>query len=197
MNDERAVGACQINPAAFVSLATIGRQLEAWGKRRMDSCEVEGLEPLLPEIWISRIERMVEAVPNDEELERYALARLLRLTFHLCILAPPALRIAGLGPAEEADLEALLGARQYDGAAMLLLGPEAKVDICRAGNVVEARIGLFAGKATGRGTAATLAQAVLAALVDCLLLDHALIQALRTYPLADESLRKFQSGSHP
>lgn len=197
MNDERAVGACQINPAAFVSLATIGRQLEARGKRRMESCEVEGLEPLLPEIWISRIERIVEALADDDEFDGFALARLLRLTFHLCILAPPALRIAGLSPADEADLEALLEARQYEGAAMLLLGSEAKVDIRRGERKSEARIGLFAGKATGRGSAASLAQAVLAALVDCLSLDHALSQAIRTYPLADDSLRRFQSGLHP
>lgn len=161
----------------------------------MESCDVEGLEPLLPEIWISRLETLATSLKGGK-LDKTALARNLRLAFHLCLLAPEPLRIEGLDRSCGACMETLLDARQFDCAAMLMLGNNPEVEIQRNDKGANARVRLAAREAVGVAFAATLAQAALAAIVDCLMMDYALNQEMLSYPLPGDMPHKYQSGSH-
>ncbi|WP_137679582.1 hypothetical protein [Aurantiacibacter suaedae] len=155
---------------------------------------MEGLEPLLPEIWIRRVE-MLAASLEDDELDKDALARFLRLTYHLCLLAPEAIRIKALDRDNEACLEALLDASQLDCAATLLLGASPELEIHRGRKGAKVSVRLFSGGAIGKAVATTAAQALLAAIMECLLIEHELNQAIQTYPLTGGSPHRSQSGS--
>lgn len=161
----------------------------------MKSCNVEGLEPLQPEVWISRVE-MLAASLQDKRLENGALARLLRLAYHLCLLAPKTLQIEGVSRNSEACLEALLEAGQFDTAAVLLLGTNPMLEIRRHEQGAKVSVRLFAGEAIGNGSGPTMAQAALAAIMECLMMEHELNQTIRAYPFAGNSPRKYQPGSH-
>ncbi|MEN7535914.1 hypothetical protein [Aurantiacibacter flavus] len=161
----------------------------------MDSCDVEGLEPLLPEIWISKLETVATSL-KDDGLDKAALGRNLRLAFHLCLLAPEPLRIKGLDRTCGACMEALLEARQFDCAAMLLLGTNPELEIQSSEKGANARVRLAAREAVGVAIGATLGQAVLAAIVDCLMMDYALNQEILSYPVAGDRPHRYQSGSH-
>ena len=162
----------------------------------MRSCDVEDLEPLLPEIWISRVERIAGSLRHDR-LDLLNLARLLRLACHICRLAPRSLQIEGLNRNRADCLEALLEAEQLDGAAALLLSSEPELEIQQSDMGTKASVRLFRGGAMGKALGSTTPQALLAAILDCLMIEHELNQAIRTYPLSDDSLRRSQSGSHP
>ena len=162
----------------------------------MKSCDVEDLEPLLPEIWISRVERIAGSLRHDR-LDLLNLERLLRLACHICLLAPRSLQIEGLNRNRAACFEALLEAQQLDGAAALLLSPEPELEIRQSDKGTKASVRLFRGGATGNALGPSMPQALLAAILDCLMIEHQLNQAILAYPMSGDNLRRSQSGSHP
>ncbi|OYX66186.1 MAG: hypothetical protein B7Y88_04620 [Sphingomonadales bacterium 32-64-17] len=160
----------------------------------MDSCDVEGVEPLLPEIWISRVQTVATSL-SDEGLDKGSLERILRLAYHLCLLAPKAFQIKTLNGDTEACLEALLSAHQFDCAATLLLGSSPELEIHRSNKGAMVSVRLFRGGAIGKAVASTAAQALLSAIMECLIMEYELNQAIQTYPLTDDTPHKSRSGS--
>lgn len=160
----------------------------------MTICEDRGIEPLLPELWISKIEALSREL-SKEYLEPATLDRLIRLTYHLCMLAPVGRRHAGINSGQEECIELLLDRGQPVAAAMILLGESPRLELSHGDGRTQVRVRLFNSEVEGKGAAQSLVQALLSAIVDCLTMDHLLNQAITADQVPDDRPHKFLSGS--
>lgn len=107
------------------------------------------IEPLAPDAWFARIEKVLERVRNlgDDCPEP-----ILRHTFHLVQLAPPPFRHFLDLDIGEADYEMMLEDADYSGAALALIASGVDCQIARAGRARVISVTLTLGREGPQGS---------------------------------------------
>jgi len=94
----------------------------------------EPLELEIWEPWIARVRKRLQDVGSDKA----ELVKLLRLSFHLCLLAPFGGRLSNLSPTDEPEFEAFLENGLVFSAAQMLVGEDTDLLLSRKGEPAHA-----------------------------------------------------------
>ena len=146
-------------------------------------------EPLDPETWFARLQRLEGATT-----EPLAPDRLIRMTYNLVRLAPLPMRDLLPSPLPEEELEAILDCHAYVDAILHLMGTRFAFHLLKkpGDNDYRATVGLDPASQIGEATSRDCATAMLTAWVRCM--NH--LQT-RSALVTDRDLHIYRSGSPP
>ena len=124
-------------------------------------------EPLHPETWFARLQRLADAI---EDLDNAKSENLIRQAYHIVQLTPAPLRHLFRTPLGEDELESLLKCEAYESAIFELLSPPLAIEISRDlhSKKIHAKIAIDDEEVCGSGAHSSAAKAALSAWTKCL-----------------------------
>ena len=124
-------------------------------------------EPLHPETWFSRLQKLADLV---DDLDNAESEMMIRQAFHIVHLTPAPLRHLFKTDLDDAELEGLLRCEAYESAIFRLLGPPLALEISRGlhSDDVHAKIEIDDGEVCGGGAHPNVTKASIAAWTKCL-----------------------------